>query len=195
MPGAKIINRQSYMGFSEGTQHRQRVRGIGHGGAFRYLEHQPLSGDVIGVQQFTDFCAEIRFPQVDCRDVDGNRGVTLQLIQRLAELQGPHNDPAGHGFDQPGLLCHRDEFIGRHQAVFGMLPADQGLKAGHSARLQVDLGLEMQRQVVGAQRFAQIRHQHQAARAVGVHLGVVDRNLPMKVMMLVKCNERFTQQT
>ncbi len=63
--------------------------------------------------------------------------------------------------NHPAFFKYLHELIGRQQAVFGVLPAQQGLGPGDVFVATVDLGLEVQVKFVAGQGQAQVIFQAQ----------------------------------
>ena len=87
---------------------------------------------------------------------------------------------AGEPLDQPGVLRQRDEVVGRDVAALGVLPAQQRLGADDLAGRQVDLRLVVDRQLVGAQRVAQVAQQLQPLGRAALITGPVQQRPEMR---------------
>ena len=73
--------------------------------------------------------------------------------------------PVADLVDDPGLLGNADEVVGRDHAAGRMLPAQQGLGPGHSARREAELGLQGEHELAALNRVRQ--------RLFGVHAMLV----------------------
>lgn len=71
------------------------------------------------------------------------------------------DDVEREGSNQRGLLDEGDEPQRRQQAALGVLPAPQRLDAADSPRLQVDLGLMVQDELLALQGQADLAEQQQ----------------------------------
>ena len=82
-----------------------------------------------------------------------------------------HPGPDRH--DQPAVLGHRDEVLGRDVAALRVVPAQQRLRTDDRAIGQRDLGLEVDAELVLGQAAAQVGLQrHAVARALTEVFGV-----------------------
>ena len=87
--------------------------------------------------------------QVGGRDVDRHREVRSPRARQSGGLaQGLADHQLGQRADHAGLLGERDELVGRDHAADGVRPAHERLDAGDPVAAEVELGLEVQRQVV-----------------------------------------------
>ena len=103
---------------------------------------------------------------------------------------GLPDHPFAERDDKADLFRERNERRGRDQSVFGMIPADQRLKAADLAALQIHHRLVIQLELACGQRLAQIllhdaaglhllvhRGLEEAERAAAVALGAVQREI------------------
>ena len=74
-------------------------------------------------------------------------------------MAGIRHDPFAERDDQSGLLCQRDENARRDRPHLGVVPAHQGFDARDFAGLQIDLGLEMRREIIAFDRLSKIGFQ------------------------------------
>mmetsp|Transcript_6689 Transcript_6689/g.27999 ORF Transcript_6689/g.27999 Transcript_6689/m.27999 type:complete len:689 (+) Transcript_6689:1417-3483(+) len=128
-----------------------------------------------GLDQCLDLGRQVLVHQVAGRQVDRQPQVQAGVhgLAREACRAGQH--PGAEHADEAGLLGERDELHRRHQAAHRVLPAHQRLGADDAALLQVDLGLQVQAQLVGLDRMAQLGQQRQRLLAACVQLGVIDQ--------------------
>jgi hypothetical protein len=85
--------------------------------------------------------------------------------------EGGVQDPAGERVDEAGAFGQGDELSRPEQAVVGMLPAHQRLRAQDPAGPQIRLGLVVEDQLVAFQGPPQAAEEGQAPRAVLVDRG------------------------
>ena len=72
--------------------------------------------------------------------------------------------------DEVGVLGHRDELAGRHEAPLGVLPAHQRLDRDDLVRAQRHLGLEVQHQLLALGGAAQRVLDLGAPEGAGLHV-------------------------
>jgi hypothetical protein len=71
------------------------------------------------------------------------------------------DDPLPDREDQAGFFGYRDEFGGRHQTIFGVLPADQSFCGDDPLLRNIEPRLEMKQEVFPLERLAQAGLQRQ----------------------------------
>ncbi len=148
--------------------------GIGHHRALRQLEAQQARGEGACLQEAGDVLDELDVLEVAGREVDRDRQVPPLVLPGVALLDRLPEHPAGEGLDEPTLLGQGDEPVRRNDPALGVPPADEGLRSHHRARLQVDLGLVVQEQLVALDGPPQLAQQHERAGIVGISLRGVD---------------------
>ena len=116
---------------------------------------------------------QLRVVQVAHGKVDGDGEVEPALPPLVALLDRRLDHPDPQGPDQAGVLGQVDELVGRDQTQPGVGPADQRLGAGHASRLDLDLGLVVQHQLVAVDGMTQLADQRQPRRRVAVGVGRV----------------------
>ena len=92
------------------------------------------------------------------------------------------------------LLGQRQELVGPEHAALGMAPAHQRLDAGHAARAQLDLGLEVQDELVVVDGVGQLAGELDALAAVAVLARRVDLDLGLARLGLVHRDVGVAQQ-
>ena len=97
-------------------------------------------------------------------DRDPRRQVQRGPLRRLTARLLDH--PGADARDQAGLLGVRDELVGRHEPLLGIVPAHQRLDPEQRARAEVVDGLVVEPELVLGQRAPQPRGERQAAVAV-----------------------------
>ncbi len=103
-------------------------------------------------------------------------------------------DEARERLDQPGLLGERNELAGRHQSVHRMLPAHQRLDADDGARVEPQLRLVVQQQLVARECLPQLAEALEARRAVVVALAVEQLELGAQILCRIHRRVGAAQQ-
>ncbi len=93
------------------------------------------------------------------REVDVDRHGMAVLGQGLLVGDGLLHHPAGDLGDGAGFFSQADEAVGRHHAVLGVVPADQGLDGVDLAGARPELGLVVHIEFVARQGPVQVAHQ------------------------------------
>src|SRR5208282_3026118 len=106
--------------------------------------------------------------------IDRHPHVQSELAPTRGLAQGRVDDVQRDRADERGLLDERDELQRRQQAVFGVAPAKQRLDTGYPPRLEVDLRLVVENELVALQRGADLTEQPQSRGIEAVLLGRVD---------------------
>ena len=135
------------------------------------LQPQRVGGDPGLAEHLGDEVGERRVDHLARPDVDRQRGVGEGQVARpphgeLGQGVGEHGGP--DLVDQPGLLGHRQELVGRQQAALGVQPAGERLEAGHVAGGQLDDRLEVGHDLAALEAAPQL-----GRRAQGEHRRLV----------------------
>ena len=149
----------------------------------------------MGCQQTGYQIRELQVEQSVGRYVDGNTDIETGLSPIAVLLHGMVQHPHGQRLDQAGALCQRNKLVGAHQVVLRVLPANQRLYIGELCRLDVDLGLVVQYQLIGFDGVAQLSHESQPVGAVLVVLGIVDDKTRFLLLCHVHSDVRPLQQS
>src|SRR6185295_19044689 len=96
------------------------------------------------------------------------------LVPRGDLAQRGVEDVLGELAHDAGLLGERDERAGAEQAALGMHPADERLDVVDAAAVEVELRLEVEDDLLGADRVAQLADELQALARVAVALALVE---------------------
>jgi len=156
---AEVVDGKAH---SQVGQAGDRLQHAGVGNlAFAQLHLEVAGGQGIGPQQPGYRLRQLRVLEVAHRQIDRDGQLQPGQMPHPALPQGGIQHPVGQRFDQAGALGQRNEFVGRKQAVLGMLPAHQGLHAHLLAAGDRHLGLVEQQQLVALQALAQAAHQRQ----------------------------------
>ena len=162
-PGAEIIDRDPHAHRLQGGQHLERLVRIGHQGALRDFQRQPLRRHRVGLEHAGDAWNQLGILQVTDRQVYGHpKGDPLApppvlLLHRRLEHAAPERP------DQPRLLRQRNESNRRQHPVARMRPAHQRFDADHVATSAAKHRLIVKRQRILFDRPAQLEGQRQAA--------------------------------
>ena len=107
------------------------------------------------------------------REIHGDAELVAVLLPFLQRAQRRVEHPERERLDQPGLLGAVNELIGPYRAVLRVLPADQRLDTGELGGPGIDLGLELEHQLVVLDGAPQLAGQGELAHAVGVRFRTV----------------------
>ena len=102
-------------------------------------------------------------------EIDRHAAVREPLVAPGAQLAaGGGQHPFADGDDQPGMLGHRDEVPGRHQARGRVVPAHQRLEAADGPGGAGDFGLVVEHELIVLHRPVQLAFDLQVAEGAGV---------------------------
>ncbi|HZX26955.1 MAG TPA: hypothetical protein VFF16_07810 [Telluria sp.] len=148
IPGAEIVDRKAHAERAQGRHLGARVAKVQQH-AFRdfQLEHGRI--DLVALDDLGHPLHEVGLQELARAGVDGQgqvrgAGIVLPCLELEA---GRLQDPVADRQDQVGFLGQRNEVGRRHEAAFGMMPAQQHFGA-HDRAGPHDLGLEEDLQLV-----------------------------------------------
>ena len=167
--GAEVVERHPYPHGADLAQDVERRVGVVDQHRFGHLHFEPPRRQARAGQRFQDRARERAVPELQRRHVDGH---ALPYFPARRFGAGPLDHPGADRPDEPLLLGERDEVGGRHQAAHRVPPADQRLAPRDGAPIGAHVGLEVQHELVAAQRAAQVLHEALALLQLAVHLGL-----------------------
>ncbi len=180
--GAEVVDRQVHPELAEAADGRQRAVGIGHEHALGDLELQGIGRQRVGGQQPLDPLGKIAVEQIAHRQVDRDREIAAVAAPAGALGDRALEHVAGERADQPGLLDRGHERPRSDQPMVGMLPAHEALGAAHRALADVDDRLEVDDDLVGGERVADVGQHAQPPHRVLILLGAVDLEIGLRVL-------------
>ena len=166
------------------VHHRQCGGGIVHGGTLRQLQLQPAGWQASLFQAAGHHLGQLGVPELHGGNVHGNGPQGQVQIQPAFGV--PHrcvDDPFANCHDHAAALGHGDELGWRHQAQFGMAPAQQGFGTHHLARGERDLRLVVQLKLVALQRTAQRIFDLEGTGGAGFKIGG-EESVPVASVLL-----------
>ena len=149
-----------------------------------------------------DFVGQLNACQAQRRAINGNAQVLPAQAGEGGEIiAGLAQYPVVEPCDQPVGFGDADKALRAQQAVFRVLPANQGLQLGNAAALEVEDGLVMQEQpLVFIQRMTQLLFNLQLQRGPGLEvaaekiqgvtpaaLGLIQRQVGMLEQFCTAC--------
>ena len=180
MPKSSIDSRHADGG--KLVQHGGRATRLGHQEVLGELQREERMGNLPPFQQLDDLLGQLDVQQASGRDVDGNRQPDPPVGPRPPLLEHRREDERRQRSQQHRLLHERDELVGRHQAVFGVMPADQRLGPGDEAIGQAHLGLVEHDHLAVVEGRPHPAHQCELRRAVLIHLRGVQLEAPARLL-------------
>ena len=178
--GAEVVDREPHPELAQVVQHGDGPVGVGHDRALGDLQGQPVGRDVVPGEQAGDVGDEVGVLQAAGGEVHRDAEVVAGRppASRTAASDGVEH-LGRQAADEAAALGDRDELLGPDRAEHRVLPADERLDARDLAGAQPGLRLDVH---LGASpcctAVAQLRHQGQVVRLVGVQLGVVEPDPP-----------------
>ena len=152
--GPEVVKRDADPDLVQAVQ--RPGRGRGHRDSFGDLEGQPVRLDFEVAERAGDHLLERVVFDVAWGDVQRDADIDALSLPPAQLLQRSVDHPGGERVDDPSLLRHRDEAVGRHQALPRMVPADQRLDHANRAGGERDLGLVVQHELALRDRPAQL---------------------------------------
>ena len=139
------------------------------------LEGKPLRRDLRALQRDRDHPRQLGVEEVADREVHRRlqRDIGLLPFGALRERHREH--PRKKGLHQARPFGERDEFPGRDEAAAWMSPARESLDPHRLALAESDDGLVYDVELVGLERVAELGHERELVRALGILLFGVDR--------------------
>ena len=98
--------------------------------AFGNFEFQGRRRQTGFVQSLDHAVQKVRVLELARRQVNGNKKILVpDLVQSNGLAAGDIQHPTAQGFNGPGFFGHGNKLGWRHQAQFGVFPANQGFHA------------------------------------------------------------------
>jgi hypothetical protein len=117
---------------------------------------------------------QLRVVQVVGDHVDRHPQVASTCRQGGQNLGRLLNDPTGQQGRQAYPLDHPQDFGRRHMAAIGAPPAQQRLRAHHTAGWERNLGLKVELELLGLERPGDLGFEHRVALGFDDDLATVD---------------------
>ena len=130
--------------------------------------------NLVSLQGFAHAIDEMGAAEVIGRDIDRHLQVHALLLPLSKLPAGAIQHPFSQFADQADAFRCIDELVRRHQATFGMAPADQGLDALQLVAVQIHLGLIDEEEFFLLQSSLQVRLETDPPRGALGHLVVVE---------------------
>src|SRR5580700_4130405 len=116
---------------------------------------------------------EILGTQLDRGSIDRNAQRRKACVLPAARLPAAFaQNPAADRHYEAALLGDRNEMTGRDQAALRMTPADEGLRAHDRTRLEIDLRLVVQHELLLLQGVTQAGLEGLPLECADIHLGL-----------------------
>ena len=161
---------------SDGAEVFQRLDRRGrHDAALGEIDIQFPGIDSPGGQQLPGHGRQIRVQQVSPGEVHRNADVETRFQPKPALAQGPAEHPAGERLDELGLLRRGDELIRRQEAPLRVPPPHERLHSDCLADPEINLGLEVEDQLVVPDGVSQFSRQLEPGGVVVILPGSVHR--------------------
>ena len=176
--GAEVVDRQADPEIVQPEQVSPRAVGIVHDRGLGELEGEPGRIDPPFGQQRADGLGQLLVVQAAGREVDRDADLEARLLPVRQLAERGIEAPAGERLDQAGLLGVRDELVGQDRALVRVAPAGERLDAVDRAGQQVELGLELERQLAALDRLAERARERQVPDRVAILVAVVELDRP-----------------
>ena len=173
VPGAEIVDRQAHAELAQAVEQRRLLLDVLHEVALGELELEHVRGNFRALHRLLDGAVEpLAVHHLPHREVhrDAQPGLHGGLPRPDLRARGLQ-DPLADRDDQPRVLGHVDELVGRKQPAARVLPADQRFDPDQLAARHVQARLVVQHQLVPAQRQAQVVLDRKPLLGAGVHVG------------------------
>ena len=151
VPRPEVINGQANTQVAQKSQTLLCFMRILEQDAFRQLQFQPVSRELVRGQQRSQPIDKVRLPELQCRYVDRHHHGVPQLHPSGALTDGLLHDPGAQGNDVATLLRQRNEHCRRHRTKIRIPPPKQGFGTRDATCLQIDLRLVMHSHAIQAQ--------------------------------------------
>ena len=170
--GAEVVDGEVQAEAAQVAQGDRRRLDVGEQRGLGDLQPQRVGRDAGLGEHVGDEAGEGRVDDLAGADVDRQRAVGERQLPRpppgeLGERVAQDRRP--DLVDQPGLLGHRQELVGRQQAALGVQPAGQRLEAGDVAGRQLDDRLEVRDDLAALEAATQLgrraQREHGSSRA------------------------------
>ena len=156
--------------------------GVGEEAPLGDLEGEPARLQSGGRERRRNRLCESGLPQVTRGEIHRHSDLETVPLPAPAGLNRGLEGPAGDLMHEIARLRERDEIARQEQAQLRVLPARQRLGTPHATGRELDLGLEVDLELVAAAIAPQVRQERQARRTVGVDLGGVDAVAAARVL-------------
>ena len=175
--GPEVVERDGHPVVVEAFDHALGLDDIDECHALFDLEDEALWSKATGCERFFDHRQKVRVVELACGEVDRDIGQDglftcpppgLSLPNGLVQRKGAELQ------DEIALLCKRDEHLGRHRSLLGVLPAHQRLEADHLARGEIDDGLVLHRDLTRRKRVPKVSEKLGPVDRLVVHGGGED---------------------
>ncbi len=168
--------------------------GVFHRHRFGNFAGKSFRLNAIALQGRFDAVDQIILAHLVARNIDGNPHAQALLTPALGFAAGLFNDPGANGANQPILLGQGNKNHGADQAALRMVPAQQGLCAGHLQAVGLDLGLEIQFKFTFVQGAAQVVEQHRLLTDFDPHFGVIQTKVTTAIELDTAHGQRRVAQ-
>ena len=155
--GAEIVEGEPYAEVEAFVDDARNAGQILQRAGFQDLQLQVAAPDrAVAREQIAQAVDEVRLLQLSRADIDADRNVQSALAPAFLGRERRVDDPFADVHRCPVILDERKKRRRRQQALFGMPPANQRLRADDRAGAHVDLGLEEQHELPGDKRFLDV---------------------------------------
>jgi hypothetical protein len=171
VPGSEIIHRDGDSPVLEGVENGCNASGLLGQNALAYIQFQGAGLQAGGAEDGEQTLKKVRAAQLDFGDIDGHRpGRQTRVGPCLALRACLLEDPCTEGKNQAGFLGNGNELRRRHRSKRGMRPAQKRFRPDDRTRLEVDLGLVLQRDFIPFQGVPQTLFQGLTGAGDDIHL-------------------------